>query len=197
MEEFNELQNLWKKNKTSAAKPVAITSEIKSNRMKLRKTQIREAATLIFSGLLVIGLMATFNAKLQTVPIMSAMILISTVCFLQAALMLYTAKKIDGIDEAQPPAIHLQQWLDFREFQKKQRHWNLPVYYVLLGSALAVYLYELLKTKDLWILLLAFGLTYGWLLFAYFYLGKREMKKQDAKTDGIISELKNLENQFH
>ncbi len=165
--------------------------------MKLRKTQIRAAATLIFTGLLVIGLMATFNPKLQTAPIMSAMILISTVCFLQAALMLYTAKKIDRIDEAQPPAIHLQQWLDFREFQKKQRHWNMPVYYVLLGSALAVYLYELLKTKDLWILLLAFGITYGWLLFAYFYLGKREMKKQDAKTAGIISELKNLENQFH
>lgn len=164
--------------------------------MKLRLIQIRGAVLLVLTGLLILGLMFAFDAKLQTFSIMSAMILLSIVCFLQAALMLYTANKISRINETQPPAIHLQQWLNFREFQKKQRHWNMPVYYVLLGSALAVYLYELLKTQDLWIMILAFGFTYGWMFFAYFYLGKREVKKQDAKMDGIIAELKKLETQF-
>lgn len=195
MEEFNELQNLWKKTETPASKPT-FTSKIKTNKMKLRHVQTRGAVLLILTGLLILGLMVTFDAKLQTVPIMSAMILLSIVCFLQAALMLLAAQKISRIDEAQPPAIHLQQWLDFREFQKKQRHWNMPIYYVLLGSALAVYLYELLKTQDLWIMILAFGVTYGWMFFAYFYLGKREVKKQDAEMDSIIAELKNLETQF-
>jgi hypothetical protein len=43
---------------------------------------------------------------------------------------------------------------------------------------------------------LAFVLTYSWMLIAYFYFGKRELKKQDAKMDGIIAELKELETQF-
>ena len=72
----------------------------------------------------------------------------------------------------------------------------MPVYYILLSAALGVYLYELLKNIDLWKIILAFAITYSWMFFAYFYLGKKEIKKQDAKMDGIISELKNLENQF-
>ena len=72
----------------------------------------------------------------------------------------------------------------------------MPVYYTLLSIALGVYMYELLKNADLWKMILTFAITYSWMLFAYFYLGKKEIKKQDAKLDGIISELKSLENQF-
>ena len=100
--------------------------------------------------------------------------------------MLYNAKRIGAIDETQTPGFHLKQWQDFREFQKNQRHWNMPVYYLFLGTALRIYMYELLKTVDLWKMILAFAITYSWMFFAYFYLGKKEIKKQDAKLDGII-----------
>ena len=72
----------------------------------------------------------------------------------------------------------------------------MPVYYTLLSIALGVYMYELLKNADLWKMILTFAITYSWMLFAYIYLGQKEIKKQDAKLDGIISELKSLENQF-
>ena len=124
------------------------------------------------------------------------MIIISLVCFLQAALMLYNARKISQIEETKTPSIHLQQWLNFREFQKKQRHWNMPVYYILLSVTLAVYLFELLKEAEMWKMILTFGVTYSWMLIAYFYFGRREVKKQDAKMDNIIAELKELETQF-
>src|SRR5690606_22394655 len=113
-----------------------------------------------------------------------------------AAVMFFNARKISQIDDSNTPAVHLQQWLDFREFQKKQRRWNMPVYYILLSVSLAVYLYELLKAVEFWKMALAFVLTYSWMLIAYFYFGKRELKKQDAKMDGIIAELKELETQF-
>ena len=38
--------------------------------------------------------------------------------------------------------------------------------------------------------------TYGWMLFAYFYLGKRQIKKHNSKIDTMIEDLKELENQF-
>lgn len=140
--------------------------------------------------------MSFLDAELQTPLVIGSMIIISAVCILQAALMFFTAQKIKRINEAQTPAQHLGQWLQFREFQKKQRRWNMPVYYVLLSLGVGVYMFELLKNTDLWKMVLAFSITYTWLLFAYFYLGRKELKKQDAKLDGIISELKELENQF-
>ncbi|SFI99048.1 hypothetical protein SAMN05421638_1723 [Kaistella treverensis] len=197
MEEFKNLENLWKTSETKIPAKNDQISKIKNNRMKLKNTYTKGAILLVATGIFILILMTTFDAKILTLPIVSAMVIISLVCFLQAGLMFFTAKKISGIDETQTPASHLQQWLEFREFQKKLRHWNMPVYYILLSLALGVYMFELLKTVDLWKMLLAFAITYSWLLFAYFYLGKKEVKKQDAKMDRIISELKNLENQFN
>ena len=196
MEEFKDLENLWKQAETKVPTQNTNISKIKNNRMKLKNTHTRGAITLILTGILILVLMTTFDDKIRTTPIISSMIVISAICFLQAILMLYNAKKIADIDESQSPSFHLQQWRNYQTFQKNQRHWNMPIYYILLSFALGVYLFELLKNVDLWKMILAFFITYSWMLFAYFYLGKREIKKQDAKLDGIISELKDLETQF-
>ncbi|MBU4538379.1 MAG: hypothetical protein L6264_11495 [Weeksellaceae bacterium] len=197
MEEFKELENLWKQSETEVPAKNPAISKIKNNRMKLKNTYTKGAILLILTGIVILILMTTFDAKIKTTPIISSMVIISLTCFLQAGLMLFTANKISKIDETQTPGLHLKQWQNFRLFQKKQRHWNMPVYYVLLSIALGVYMYELLKTVDLWKMILAFAITYSWMLFAYFYLGKKEVKKQDGKLDGIIAELKSLENQFN
>lgn len=196
MEEFKELENLWKQAETKVPTKTNDLSKIKNNRMKLKNTHIKGAILLILTGIFILGLMQFFDAKIKTVPIILSVIIIALICFLQAGLMLFTAKKISDIDETQTPSFHLKQWQNFREFQKAQRHWNMPVYYTLLSITLGIYMYELLKNTDLWKMILTFAITYSWMFFAYFYLGKREIKKQDAKLDGIISELKILENQF-
>ena len=196
MEEFKELENLWKQSETKIPPQKTNISKIKNNRMKLKNTYTKGAILLILTGIFILGLMIFLDSNLKTILVVSSMIIISITCFLQAALMLFTANEIAKIDETQTPSFHLKQWQNFRAFQKKQRHWNMPVYYTLLSIALGVYMYELLKNVDLWKMILTFVITYSWMLFAYFYLGKKEIKKQDAKLDGIISELKSVENQF-
>ena len=196
MEEFKELENLWKQSETKIPPQKTNISKIKNNRMKLKNTYTKGAILLILTGIFILGLMIFLDSNLKTILVVSSMIIISITCFLQAALMLFTANEIAKIDETQTPTFHLKQWQNFRAFQKKQRHWNMPVYYTLLSIALGVYMYELLKNVDLWKMILTFAITYSWMLFAYFYLGKKEIRKQDAKLDGIISELKSLENQF-
>lgn len=196
MEEFKELENLWKQSETKIPPQKTNISKIKNNRMKLKNTYTKGAILLILTGIFILGLMIFLDSNLKTILVVSSMIIISITCFLQGALMLFTANEIAKIDETQTPTSHLKQWQSFRVFQKKQRHWNMPVYYTLLSIALGVYMYELLKNADLWKMILTFAITYSWMLFAYIYLGKKEIKKQDAKLDGIISELKSLENQF-
>ena len=196
MEEFKELEKLWKQSETKHPTKDTKISKIKSNRIKLKNTYSKGAILLIVTGILILVMLFFLDSKLKTIPIILSIIIVSLTCFLQAFLMLFTANKISTIDETQTPSFHLRQWQNFREFQKNQRHWNMPVYYILLGSALGVYFYELLKNIDLWKMILAYVITYSWMLFAYFYLGKKEIKKQDAKLDHIISELKSLENQF-
>ena len=196
MEEFKELEDLWKQAETKIPTKNTNISKIKTNRIKLKNKYSKGALLLIFTGILVIMILFFFDAKLKTIPVILSLIIVSITCFNQALLMLFTANKISKINETQTPGFHLKQWQNFREFQKKQRVWNMPVYFTLLSVALGVYFYELFKNTDQWKMILIYVITYSWLLFAYFYLGKKEVKKEDAKLDSIIAELKNLENQF-
>lgn len=196
MEEFKELENLWKQSKTEVPTEKINISKLQNNRTKMKNSNIKGAVLLIVTGILILVMMIFLDLKLKTTLVTIAMSIMSAICFIQAAIMLFTAREIGKIDETQTPTLHLKQWQDFREFQKKQQHWNMPVYYVLLSSALGIYMYELLKSTDLWKMILAFAVTYAWIFFAYFYLGKKKIKKDDERINGIISELKELEQQF-
>lgn len=197
MEEFKELENLWKQSKTEVPTEKTDLSKLQNNRTKMKNSNIKGAVLLIITGILILVMMFLLDLKIKSALVTFAMIIMSAICFIQAAIMLFTAREISKIDETQTPSLHLKQWQNFREFQKKQRVWNMPVYYVLLSTALGIYMYELLKTVDLWKMILAFGVTYAWILFAYFYLGKKKIRKDDERLDGIISDLKQLEQQFH
>lgn len=196
MEEFKDLENLWKQSKTEVPTEKKDPSKLQNKRTKMKNSNIKGAVLLIITGILILVMMFFLDLKIKTTLVTYVMIIMSAICFIQAAIMLFTAREISKIDETQTPTLHLRQWQNFRSFQKRQRQWNMPVYYVLLSTALGIYMYELLKTIDLWKMLLAFAVTYTWILFAYFYLGKKKIKKDDERLDGIISELKQLEQQF-
>lgn len=197
MEEFNKIEDLWKHTENKAPTKHHNLKAIKTNRMNLRNTNLFGALSLISTGIIMQLLKTQLDANIKSMPFHISLFLLSLICFLQAGIMLFLAKKINDIDETQKPIFHLQQWQNFRSSQMKLRKWNMPVYFILLSSTLGIYMYELLKTVDLWKMILAFAVTYAWLLFAYFYLGKKRIKKDDERLDGIISELKQLEQQFH
>lgn len=197
MEEFNKIEDLWKHTENKVPTKHRNLKAIKTNRMNLRNTNLFGALSLISTGIIMQLLKTQLDANIKAMPFHISLFLLSLICFLQAGIMLFLAKKINDIDETQKPIFHLQQWQNFRSSQMKLRKWNMPVYFILLSSTLGIYMYELLKTVDLWKMILAFAVTYAWLLFAYFYLGKKRIKKDDERLDGIISELKQLEQQFH
>lgn len=196
MQDFNDIQELWKQSETQVSVPKIDYQKIRSNKRNILNKLIFGGVLLTLTGIFILVLMGFLDENIRTTLVMASMITVTLICLLQAQLQFLTARKINQIDETQTPEKLLQQWQNFREFQKKQRHWNLPLYYLLLGTALGFYMFEILKTATLTMKLIAFVATYAWMFFAYFYLGKKELKKQDAKMDGIIAELKGLEEQF-
>jgi hypothetical protein len=72
----------------------------------------------------------------------------------------------------------------------------MPVYHILLVTAISIYLLEILKGASYRYYLLAYLPTYSWILFSYFYLGKKQLTKIDQAINEVISELKDLERQF-
>ncbi|WP_293888967.1 MULTISPECIES: hypothetical protein [unclassified Sphingobacterium] len=196
MQDFNDLKHLWKQDDQNDILPQIKLSRIKSFRQVLIRKEIIGAILLLITGIAIIALVYFLDFRHKTLTLYSSLFIVSLLCFTQASLMLTTANKIKQISETAIPTEHLLQWRQFNIFRKKRIHWNLPIYHILLSIALSIYLWEILQGANSTYYLLAYLPTYGWILFSYFYIGKKQIAKNDQDINEIISQLEELERQF-
>lgn len=197
MQDFDSLKDIWQQpetGKTPAA--IDINKKLKTTKMKLLKPQLHGAVYLTLTAIFIVCLAVFGNLNFQHWYTYGAMALISLICVLQAAFMYATYKKIKHIDETATPANHLQQWEAYYDQRKKQLKWNMPVYYILLNTAMGIYVIELFTGRPLRNVLIFIAVYAAWMLFAYFYLGKRSMQREKNRLQQIIDELHGKEDQL-
>lgn len=199
MQDFDALKKLWQEEPEKArpvTRPQQLSSTSKRNKRVLKNSQLIGALSQVYvagfiSWMIFFG---NFGFKFWYTHLSMGMIVL--LCLIQAAFMLYTYKKIKSIDDGLTPAEHLRQWEDYYEIRKKQLTFQGPVFTVLLSIALGIYYIEILSGRPFLPSLIIVLLTIAWVLFAYFYLGKRSIKKETRRMQSIIDELKQVKQQF-
>ncbi len=199
MEDFDALKNIWQQPASRQAKalPVAISKSSITNKMKMEKQQKFGAVTLLCTAVFIacLGIFGNFNFTHWYTY--GGMALICLICLIQAAIMYATYKKIKHIDDTVTPAAHLQQWESYYSLRKRQNKWNMPLYYVLLNVAMAMYLIEIFTGRPVITVTIFITLYIGWMVYAYFYLGKRNIRKENDRLQQIVDELKMIEGQLN
>lgn len=199
MQNFDSFKEMWKQpvGSTTATPGTFNFSRASVNSKKsLMKQQQTGAIVLTLTGIL-IALMAAFgNFQFKHFYTYAAMILLALICLGQAAVLLYTYNKIKNIDDAAAPPEHLKQWEDYYAFRQRQISVNTPLYYLLLNLAMGIYLWEVMSGRPIVNVTIFLALYIAWMLFAIFYLGKRSIKKERQKLQGIMDELRVLKDQF-
>ncbi|HAT93446.1 MAG TPA: hypothetical protein DCS36_13900 [Sphingobacterium sp.] len=196
MQDFNDLQHLWKQDSKQHILSPKRLSKVKDFRQELIRKEITGAVLLLVTGLIILALAYFLDFRHKTLALYTAMFIVSCLCFIQASLMMTTVGKIKKINEVALPTEHLQQWQQFDSFRKKRIHWNMPIYHLILCIAISIYLREILVGASFNYYLLTYLPTYSWMLFSYFYLGKRQLPKIDRSINEVIFELQELERQF-
>ena len=162
----------------------------------MQKQQLGGAIMLLITAALIIAMALFANLNFTKWYTYAAMALISLVCIFQAAFMFNIYKKLKAISETETPAMHLHQWEQYYEMRKQQNKWNMPVYYIFLNVAMGIYVLEIFSGRPVVNVIIFVAVYAAWMLFAYFYLGKRNIAKEEKRLNGIISELKNIEQQL-
>ncbi len=80
--------------------------------------------------------------------------------------------------------------------QHRMNNYYLKIYFVILTIGLLLYYQEILAPASMLFKIIAYSLTIAWLLFAQFYIGKRNIAKNNAKMEAMLSELEKIENQL-
>lgn len=198
MQDFDSLKNMYQQpHSAGTVMPEGTFKKTSLNaKRKMEKQQLGGAIVLLFTAAL-IGAMAIFaNLDFTQWYTYAAMVMICLVCISQAAFMFNIYKKLKAIDETQTPAVHLQQWEQYYEMRKQQNKWNMPLYYFFLNVAMGIYVLEIFTGRPVVNVLIFIAVYAAWMLFAYFYLGKRNIQKEEKRLNGIISGLKNIESQL-
>jgi len=199
MKDFDAIKEMWQQQPPAEKNNIDLPSLSKKTadaKTKLMRQQLRGGLVLVFTAIYItwIGFFSSIHFKLTITYI--AMLMMLAVILVQAAVCLYTYKKVKTINDTLPPVAHLQQWEDYYVFRKKQARLNMPLYFIFLNIAFGMYFIEVLGGRSFFWNAVVLSVYAAWVLFAYFVLGKRTLAKEETRIKSIIDNLKVLEQQL-
>lgn len=162
----------------------------KSNRKRIILTNI----TLVLTSILVLLIWYCYKPQLVTTKIgiiLTVAAMAIFIAYLNQSLGLF--KKANDLESNQE---FLKAFLLIKEKQHFMQTKVLNLYFVLLSTGIALYLYEPTSRMTPFWMCFAYGTTSLWILFNWFYLRPRQIKKQQAKLNEIINRLENIQSQL-
>ncbi len=199
MKDFDAIKDLWQqsdpaeKNKIDAA---TLIKQSASSKNKLMREKLIAAILLLITGIFIAcsGFFARlyFHSSLTY----AGLVMIVLVVLVQSLVMFKGWRKLKNIDDTLPPAEHLQQWEAYYSSSKKHIKWNMPFYFIALNLAMVIYFIEIFRNWSTQNIILASTVYGGWMLYAYFVLGKRGMRREEKRYKIIITNLREIANQL-
>lgn len=199
MKDFDAIKNLWQqsdpavKNKIDAA---MLIKQSASSKNKLMREKLIAAILLLITGIFIACTGFFIRLYFHSVFTYAGLAMIVLVVVLQSLFLFKGWKTLKNIDDTLPPAAHLQQWEAYYFSSKKQVKWNMPFYFIALNFAMAIYFIELFHSWSTRNVILASTVYGGWMLYAYFVLGKRSMRREEKRFKTIIDNLKEMASQL-
>ncbi len=190
-----DLKALWQQQPDM---PVPDKKELFSKAAKLKnKTRNKLITTnvlLILTSIFITFIGWSYHPKLVTTKIGILIMVIDMVAYLlvynQLIPVLY--KKDAGASTHE----YLQQFIRIKKKQDFLNTTMLSIYYLLLSAGLFLYFIEVADRKNMAARLMTYAITSAWILFSWFYIRPRTIRKQRAAVDTMISKLQAIDDQL-
>lgn len=184
------LNELWKKQ--SAAQPGM--EELLAKWKKMKRASLRRIwltnILFVLTSLFIILIWVEYNPQLFTTKTGIVLVILSMAVYGLA----YNTQKplIKEIDNSPSNKEYLEKLLALKSRQQFLHTTMLNLYFILLSAGLFLYMIEPTSPMTLTGRLFAYGLTAAWVLFNWFYVRPRMLKKQEGKIDSVIAKLKEI-----
>ena len=189
-----DLKELWNK-QTSV---IPDQKEIMMNADDYRKKSIRKLILtniLLFLTSAFIGFIWYYyqpemiTTKLGIIIVILAMIIFLIYYNLMLPLLLKSDYSLNNND-------YLKNLIALKEKQKFLQTNMLNLYFIMLSTGIALYMYEYASQLKLHWAVLTYGITFLWLAFNWFYLRPRNIKKQDKAINELIDKFNSIKSQL-
>lgn len=195
MKAFDNLKEIWQQQNTSALPDVTviINKAKKEQQSMTRKIRI-QVLILLLTIVFIAWLVSNIDFKMLSTYMGIGLIFASIAGY--SVLRLIMVHKLQKTDLTASPQIAMVAIKQFYSFQQKVNTTYTQLYYIIMNIAFGLYAYEIiqpLSTKTKVIILIIY---ITWMLIAYFIIGKRQIRKEHAKTESIMAALTEIETNY-
>ncbi|MFV5687704.1 hypothetical protein ACM55M_03660 [Flavobacterium sp. ZT3R25] len=189
-----DFKDLWKKQAVSQPNMDELLSKLKYfKRASLRKlviTNVLLIATIAF----IISIWYYYQPEFISTKIGIVLTVLAMVMYLFVYNKLVASYKT--IDGAQSNNDYLQKLISIKTKQQFLQSTVLSLYFILLGSGLCLYMYEYTSRMTIFWGIFTYVVMLGWIGFTWFYLRPKEIKKEQARVNGLIAKFEAVNKQF-
>ena len=188
------LKELW--SKQSSVVPDMAELFLKADQLRrshLRKIIITNILLLTTSGFISF-IWIYFQPQFLSTKIGIVLILLAMAIFL----VVYNQNipLLKKVHEEQNSAAYLKNLLALKNKQKFLQGRMLSLYFILLSLGIGLYMIEYCKQMTMIWALFAYGMTALWVLFNWFYIRPRQIKKQEIKLNEVIAKFEVISRQM-
>ena len=196
MKDFEALKDIWH---NQVALPKVSHEDVLR---KVRKTKTGFANKLLIElvGMCIAIGMLTYvwissPFKMWTTHLAMAIMICCCLYYLYVQIRDYNRIKDDSLLLNKP-----EEYIDYLKSYRNHRYVlntsKYKVYTWFLSLGFLFYFIEIAFLASLWVTLAGIAFTAGWILFCYFILMKRYIRKEEAKLEDMIQNLERLQQQF-
>ena len=188
---FNEL---WAKQKTGEPDIEDLLSKMNTFKKSNLKKLIITNLLLITTSLFIILIWVYFQPQMITTKIGIIVTILAMVIFVigyNQSFVLFR-KQTNTLSTAE----YLKDLLAIKAQQEFMQTTMLNLYFILLSIGIGLYMFEYTVRMTAFWGIVAYGITSIWILFNWFYLRPKQIKKQQSKLDEIIGKFEELHEQL-
>ena len=190
-----DFKNLWKQQTVSPPNIEELLSKLNHFKKISMRKLILTNVLLIATSAFIIFIGYYYQPKFISTKIG----IILTIMAMMIFLLVYNKLAVfyKTIDGTQSNSEYLQKLISIKTKQQFLQSKVLSLYFIVLGSGLCLYMYEYTCRMTLFWGIFTYVVMLAWIGFTWFYLRPKEIKKEQAKVNGLIAKFEAVNKQLN
>ncbi|MEN2415819.1 hypothetical protein [Flavobacterium mesophilum] len=189
-----DFKDLWKKQSVNQPDMEDLLQRVgqfkKASLRSLWKTNIMLLATSAF----IIFIWIYYQPQFISTKIGIVLVVLGMVIYLFASNKLFGNYK--DIDATQDNHEYLQKLVSIQKKQQFLQTNMMSLYFLMLTAGICLYMYEYASRMTILGASLTYGITLLWILFNWFYVRPKQIKKQQSKINSLIEKFEEVNHQL-
>lgn len=195
MNDFNSLQEIWKKQQPTPLPDVLeVIAKAKKEKNSFIQKIMMQVTILLFTIVVLLYVGASIDFKKFSTFIGLGLMVLCILVF--SGFRLYQIIQLKKINFTQAPSNTLKALERILELQKTINTKVSTGYFIVLNIAFIFYFIEVLQPLSVLYKTIALILYSAWMLFAFFYLGKKQKIKEGERIQKLIDAVKEMEDNY-